>query len=198
MPTELTPLLRVPRDPWPPAAQRIFQAPVLARSRSKDMSQASMAAGDRLTADAGAPLAGPSSSGSRASSWRGWLRRPRGRGRKPLARGVVRVRAQRRPQPDGRVPGPQTVARMDRGSLSLIAPGRADRSGGRAGDGGDRSGCEHGVSEAADGRGDPRRRCCGHAGVWGRVPGIPGQALSGLADRGSGRSAARGRQTDSV
>ena len=83
-------------------------------------------------------------------------------------------------------------------SFGRVAPRRADRPGGRPGDGGDRPGREHRVPQAAHRRGHPRRRRRGHPRLRGRVPGVPGQALSGLAGRRSGRPAARGRQTDSL
>ncbi len=54
------------------------------------------------------------------------------------------------------------------------------------------------VPEAADGRGRARRRCRRHLRVRGRVRGVSGQAISGLAGRRSRRRADRGRAADSL
>ena len=52
-----------------------------------------------------------------------------GSGREAAPGGAVRVRAQRRAQPDGRLPRPRPLERLGRGSLRRVASRRADRPG---------------------------------------------------------------------
>ena len=91
------------------------------------------------------------------------------------ARGALRLRAQRGPEPDGGRARQAPVRRSHPRPLGRERSRRDDQPGGGRGDGRARRGHERGVPEAAHRRGRPRGRCRDHDGLWRRVPDLPGE-----------------------
>ena len=99
------------------------------------------------------------------------------------ARGPLRLRSQRRAQPDGRRPARPARRGPGPRPLGRLRPRRRDQPERDRGDGRGRRRHLEGVPEAAHRRGRPRRRRGHHHGLRRCLPDLPRQALRGLGAR---------------
>ena len=185
MPTELTPLLRYCLDTTAAQLSDEFHGVFSPETVRRYVETSYADIGDRTDSRAELPAGDHRAVRPRAAMGD----RPiDGGGREAPSRGAVRVRAERRAQPNGRVSRPSPV----QGWIAVRSAGshpdeQIDPTvvGAMREIGLDVS---HRVPQAAHRRRHPRRGRSGHSGVRRRVPGVPGQALPGLARRRSCRS----------